>query len=360
MSTVHVILPDCVDDPTRPSGGNVYDRRVCDGLSNLGWVVREHRVTGDWPRADDPSLDRLSSTVAAVPDGAVVLLDGLVASAAPEVMVREANRLRLVVLVHLPLGVHPPVDRAPPAAAGDERSGECAVLRAAAAVVATSRWTSDWLLANYRLAPRRVVVVPPGVEPADLATGSASGGQLLCVGAVTPTKGHDVLVEALTEVMELEWTCRCVGSVAVDPAFADRVRLRAEAAGLGDRMVFTGARVGGDLDALYAAADLVVVTSRMESYGMVVTEALARGIPVLGTDVGGLAEALGRAPGAGRPGILVPADDPVALMVALRRWLTDAGRRHDLRRAARERGATLSDWSVTAGRLSGVLSGVPA
>lgn len=93
---------------------------------------------------------------------------------------------------------------------------------------------------------------------------------------------------------------------------------------------------------------------------MVVTEALARGIPVIGTDVGGLAEALGRAPGAGRPGILVPADDPAGLAVALRRWLTDAGRRQDLRRAARERGATLSDWSVTAGRLSGVLSGVAA
>jgi glycosyltransferase involved in cell wall biosynthesis len=360
MSTVHVILPDGVDDPTRPSGGNLYDRRACGGLSSLGWVVREHRVTGDWPRADGPSRAMLSSTLADVPEGAVVLLDGLVASAAPEVVVPEANRFRLVVLLHLPLCVHQPVAQAPSAAADDERSRECAVLHAAAAVVATSRWTRDWLLTNYRLAPRRVLVVPPGVEPAELATGSASGGHLLCVGAVTPTKGHDVLVEALAEVVELEWTCRCVGSVAVDPAFADRVRQRAGAAGLGDRIVFTGARVGGDLDALYAAADLVVVPSRMETYGMVVTEALARGVPVIGTDVGGLAEALGRAPGAGRPGILVPAEDPAALAVALRRWLTDAGRRQELRRAARERGATLSDWSVTAGRLSRVLSRVPA
>ncbi len=349
MSTVHVVVPEAVDDPTRPSGGNTYDRRVRDGLSTSGWTVREHGAAGEWPRADRASRSALAAMLTAIPDGAVVLLDGLVASAAPEVLVPEAGRLRLVALVHLPLGVD-----------GDEHSGECAVLHAAAVVVATSRWTRGWLLGAYGLPPDGVRVVPPGVDPADVVPGSATGGRLVCVGAVTPTKGQDVLMEALADVADLEWTCTCVGSTAADAPFAARVRGHAEAAGVGDRLRFTGPRVGRDLDAVYAAADLVVTPSRTETYGMVVTEALARGIPVVGSDVGGLPEALGRTSDGRLPGILVPTGDKESLTVALRRWLTDARLREDLRRAARERRADLPDWSVTADGLSRVLSEVAA
>ena len=111
---------------------------------------------------------------------------------------------------------------------------------------------------------------------------------------------------------------------------------------------------------MYAAADLVVAPSRTETYGMVVTEALARGIPVVGAEVGGLPEALGRTADGRLPGILVPPGDPAPLADALRRWLTDAGLRDDLRRAARERRTTLPGWDVTAERLSGVLAEVAA
>lgn len=348
MSTVHVVVPEAVDDPARPSGGNAYDRRVCDGLADLGWTVREHGAVGNWPRADGAPRATLAATLASFPEGAVVLLDGLVASAAPEVLVPEASRLRLVVLVHLPLGV------------GDEHSGECAVLHAAAGVVATSRWTCGWLLRTYGLVPGRVRVVPPGVDPADVVPGSATGERLACVGAVTPIKGQDVLVEALAHTVDLPWACTCVGSTAADGAFADRVRGRAETVGVGNRLRFTGPRVGSDLDAVYVATDLVVTPSRTETYGMVVTEALARGIPVVGSDVGGLTEALGRTSDGRLPGILVPPGDPGSLAMAVRRWLTDARLREDLRGAARERRASLPDWTVTADGLSRVLSQVAA
>ena len=160
-----------------------------------------------------------------------MLLDGLVASAVPEVLVPEAERLRLVVLVHLPVGVGAPLPAGPPAAVSAERTQECAALHAAAAVVVTSRWTRDWLRTAYGLGPDRVHVVPPGVDPADLAPGSATGARLVAVGAVTPTKGHDLLVEALAGVADLGWTCTCVGSTRLDPPFAARVRARAGAAG---------------------------------------------------------------------------------------------------------------------------------
>jgi glycosyltransferase involved in cell wall biosynthesis len=360
VSTVHVVVPHGVDDPTRPSGGNTYDRRVCAALVGLGWTVREHRVAGDWPGADPGSRTSLSDKLADVPTDAVVVVDGLVASAAPESLVPEADRLRLVVLVHLPLGVEPPPGERPATLPGDERSRECTVLHAAAAVVATSRWSRDWLLATYRLAPDRVPVVPPGVDPAAVVAGSAAGGRVVCVGAVTPTKGQDLLVEALAAVADLGWDCRCVGSTELDPAFAQRVRHLAETAAVDHRLRFTGPRVGADLAAVYAAADLVVAPSRTETYGMAVTEALARGIPVVGAEVGGLPEALGRTTDGRLPGILVPPGDPGPLADALRRWLTDAGLRDDLRRAARERRTALRGWDVTAERLAGVLAEVAA
>ena len=355
MSTVHVVVPEAVDDPRRPSGGTTYDRRVAAGLSSCGWTVHRHVATGDWPSADRPSRSALTTTLAGLPDDAVVLLDGLVASVVPEVLVPEGRRLRLVVLVHLPLGVGATGGRA-----AEQLSRECAVLAASVAVVATSRWTRQWLLSTYGLQPGRVHVVVPGVDEAPLVPGSISGERLVCVAAVTHVKGPDVLVDALAEVADVGWSCTCIGSMAVDPAYAEHVRSRAAALHLHDRLLFSGPLVGPDLDAAYAAADLVVAPSRAETYGMAVTEALARGIPTVGSDVGGLPEALGRAPDGYRPGILVPAGDAARLADALRCWLTDAGLRADLRRAARARRATLTDWSVTADRLAGILREVAA
>jgi glycosyltransferase involved in cell wall biosynthesis len=118
---------------------------------------------------------------------------------------------------------------------------------------------------------------------------------------------------------------------------------------------FVGTRTGAALDAAYADADLLVLPSRAETYGMVVTEALARGIPVLATAVDGVPEALGAAPDGSRPGMLVPPGDAEALAVALRRWLTDPGWRARLRESARGRRDTLRGWDDTVRRLSEVL-----
>ena len=100
-----------------------------------------------------------------------------------------------------------------------------------------------------------------------------------------------------------------------------------------------------------------MLASRAETYGMVVTEALARGLPVVAADVGGLTEALGHGADGVRPGVLVPPDDPAALGAALRAWLTDAELRERSRRAARERRASLSGWSTTTASVADVLAG---
>jgi glycosyltransferase involved in cell wall biosynthesis len=351
VTAVHFVVPDGIDDPGRPSGGNAYDRHVCRELGTLGWSVHGHAAPGRWPRRDAEALSALAGVMQRIPDGAVALLDGLVASAAPEVLVAHAERLRSVVLVHMPLG-HRPADDA----VEETRRRERAVLRAAAAVVATSQWSRSRLLGLYRLAPDRVHVAPPGVDRADPSRGTPTGGALLCVAAVTSEKGHDTLIEALLKMSELSWQCLCVGNVDRDPVFVDDLRRRAINGGLGERVSFPGPLAASDLDRSYAAADVVVLASRAETYGMVVTEALARGLPIVATEVGGVPEALGYGADGIRPGLLVPPDDPAALAAALGAWLGDPGLRCRLRRAAHERRKSLCGWSTTASVLARVLA----
>jgi glycosyltransferase involved in cell wall biosynthesis len=350
---VHVVVPDGIDDPARPSGGNAYDRRICHGLAATGWPVHERAVPGSWPWPDEAACATLTEVIAGIGDGAAVLVDGLIASTVPQVLVPEARRLRLVVLVHMPLGAELPGDEV-----ADARARERAVLSAAAAVVTTSTWTRRWLLDRYALRPGQVHVAEPGVDAAELATGTAAGGNLLCVAAVTPNKGHDILLAALATVRDLPWQCLCVGSLNCDPGFVDRLARQARAGGIGDRVIFTGPRTGADLDVAYAAADVLVLASRAETYGMVVTEALARGLPVIATAVGGLPETLGRGADGSRPGLLVPPGDSAALAAALRCWLGGADLRQRLRHAARERRVRLSDWSATSDRIARILAEV--
>jgi glycosyltransferase involved in cell wall biosynthesis len=344
----YVVVPDGIDDPARPSGGNTYDRHLCRELGSVGWSAHSRAVTGFWGRPGTASFAALEETMRQIPDDAVVLIDGLIASTAPEVLVPEAGRLRLIVLVHMPLGHRPSDD--------DARERERAVLEAAGATVTTSAWSRRRLIELYGLSAHRVHVAEPGAPAAEPASGTEAGEALLCVGGVVPDKGHDILLEALESIAALSWNCTCVGSLDRDPAFVESLRRRALDRGLGERVSFPGPRSGTDLDRSYASADLLVHASRAETYGLVVTEALAHGLPVIATDVGGLAEALGEGADGARPGLLVAPEDPVALADALSTWLGDAELRARLRRAAGERRGSLPGWSTTASAVAQVLA----
>lgn len=234
------------------------------------------------------------------------------------------------------------------------RERESTVLSAAASVITTSAWARQALLELYSLPRDRVHVAEPGVDPAPLAPGTAAAGALLSVAAVVPGKGHDVLVEALAQLTRHRWRCSCVGSLERDPPFVDRLRRRVADAGMDGRVSFLGPQADAELDHSYTAADVLVLPSRTESYGMVVVEALARGLPVVAADVGGVPEALGHGDGE-RPGLLVPPGDAAALRDAIRSWLEDAELRDRLRRAARQRRTSLPDWSTTASAVADVL-----
>lgn len=350
---LHLVVPDGIDEPRTPSGGNTYDRRVRDGLRDLGWTVHQHPVTGSWPTPAADSRVALARTLDAVPDGELVLVDGLVGCGVPDVLVPRADRARLVVLVHLPLGDE--LGRRGIVSELADREGR--VLRAARAVVATSPWAARRVVEVHGLPADRVRVVPPGVDAAAMVPGTDGRSALLCVGAVTPTKGQDVLVEALALLPEpsarLTWRCDLVGPLHRAPDFVTGVRRAIGRHRLADRVRLTGPLPAGGY---YSNADLLVLPSRAETYGMVITEALARGIPVLASAVGGVPETLGRASDGQVPGLLVPPDDAEALASALRRWFDGPGLRTRLRAAAGRRRETLDGWEVTSRCLADLLT----
>jgi glycosyltransferase involved in cell wall biosynthesis len=346
-------MPGDVDDVAVPSGGNSYDRRVFRGLTALGREVHEVTVRGAWPRPEATAREELALSLAALPDGAVVVADGLVACGVPEVMVPQAARLRLAVLVHMPLAADTGLT---PEVAKDLDVRERKTLCAAGAVITTSPWAARRLVEHHGLAARRVHVASPGTDPAPLAPGTDGASRLLCVASVTSIKGQDLLVRALATIADLPWDCVCAGSLSRDPAYVAELRRLVHRLGLDDRVRLAGPLTDERLTSAYAASDLVVLASRAETYGMVVTEALARGIPVLAPAVGGLPDTLGRDPGGEVPGILMPPGDAAALAKALRRWLGEPELRDRLRASARHRREELDVWPATSRALARALN----
>jgi glycosyltransferase involved in cell wall biosynthesis len=347
---VYVVAPEGFDDPGRPSGGNIYDRRVCAGLAEAGWDLLVTTVAGAWPAPGPGARADLARIVSAIPDGATVLIDGLIASPAAAQLLPHTGRIRMTVLLHMPLATA--LDTHADASA--QRS-ERAVLRAATGVVVTSDWTRQQVLTRYAIPAHRVYVARPGVDQV-AAPAQPVRGHLICVGVLGRHKGQDVLVEALAGLAEWDWHCVLAGPLDRDPDFVGQLKTRITRLGYGHRVRLTGVLTGPALSHAYATADLLVAPSRSETYGMAVTEALAHGLPVIAAAVGGLPEALGSTADGTRPGQLVPPADPAALAAALRDWLGDERHRHRLRAAARERRSSLRGWEQTAQEIANVLT----
>ncbi len=347
---VHVVAPEGFDNPGQPTGGNIYDRRVCAGLAEAGWDVLVTTVAGAWPDPGPGARADLARIVSAIPGGETVLIDGLIASPAAAQLLPHAGRIRMTVLLHMPLATA--LDTRHDASA--QRS-ERVVLRAATGVVVTSEWTRQQVLARYAIPAHRVHVAQPGVDRV-AAPARPVPGHLICVGALCRNKGQDLVVEALASLAERDWHCVLAGPLDRDPDFVDQLRTRITRLGYGHRVRLAGVLTGAALSHAYTDAGLLVAPSRSETYGMAVTEALAHGLPVVAAAVGGLPEALGSTADGTRPGQLVPPGDPAALAAALGDWLGDERHRHRLRAAARQRRSTLRGWEQTTHDISNALT----
>jgi glycosyltransferase involved in cell wall biosynthesis len=334
------------------TGGSIYNRRMAHGLGNLGRPVTVVELDGGFPEPDASARSAAAEAFAAIPSGSTVVVDGLAYSALPDLAEAERHRLALVALVHLPVAAAFGLDhgRAARLAAGERRA-----LAAARGIVITGPGARH-ALAEYGLNEDRVWLIEPGTDPAPLARGSADGLlRLLTVATFHAGKGHDLLLEALAPLSSGNWELTCAGSLTRDPETVERVRTLAATLGLLDRVRFVGDLPPERLDEHYANSDLFVLATRMETYGMAVAEAIARGLPVVSTDTGAITDIVGSS-----AGLVVPAGDGEAFAAALAAVMRDRDLRHRLTEGARARRGRLLPWAAAAARFAAVLDGVAA
>jgi glycosyltransferase involved in cell wall biosynthesis len=342
--TVWFVIPGDFETKT---GGYGYDRYVIAGLRARGWTVHVISLPGAYPFPDASARGTADRELAAIPDHACVVVDGLACGALPVEAARHQRRLCIVALVHHPLALETGLDAA---TADTLRASERDALAAACGVVVTSMRTVGAVEA-LGVDAGRIAVVEPGTAVAASATGSTDGPiRLLCVASIVPRKGHDTLLDALARLAHLDWRLICVGGVDRDTAFAGRVMSQREASAVGDRVAFVGELEGEALDAAYHGADIFVLPTYYEGYGMAVAEAVARGIPVVSSPTGAIAELIGR-----DAGILVPAGDAGLLAATLERLMADRTLLEQLRQGALRARASLPTWEVQSARIEEAL-----
>lgn len=333
------LIPGDWDTPT---GGYTYDRRIVLAWREAGHRVDVLRLDGAWPHPTGADREAAAAALDRLPDGCRVVADGLAFGVLGDMVAPHAHRLRLVALVHHPLHMESGLG-------ADEqrhlREAESRALSAARGVIVTSPTTARDVQA-LGVPPGRIRVIEPGTDPVAVSCRNAPHAgpvRLLCVATLTPRKGHAVLLEALSGLTHLPWTLDCVGSDTRDPVTAQRLRELAQP--LGPRVTWHGELDAAALKARYAASDVMVLASLHEGYGMVVTEALAHGLPVVASRAGALAETVPT-----EAGLLVPPGDAMALRQALAQVLTDDPLRECLAAGARAAAARLPTWDEQARR----------
>lgn len=333
-------------DLATPTGGYTYDRRIIAELPALGWQADVLDLGEGFPRPARETRAVAHARLIALPSGPPIVVDGMALGVLPETSQELQRNHKLVALVHHPLALESGISVQDAAAF---RASERTALASARAIIATSRATVRVLASDYDVAPDRVSVVEPGTDRGAIAPrGENDTVALLGVGAVVPRKGYDLLVAALATLKDLSWRLVIAGDKSRDPETTRKLAAEIGRLGLAARIRLAGAVSGEELSSLYAGADLFVLPSRFEGYGMAYAEALAHGLPVIGTRIGAIPDTV--PPDAG---VLVPPDDAGALAETLRRLIAHPQERHRL--AAAARATTFPSWGEQAARFVSVL-----
>ena len=340
-------------DPAQRTGGYIYDAQIVSALRDQGWDIDVVGLAGRFPDADAEASAALAQALESLPEHAAVVIDGLAMGALPDVVTQHAQRLDITALLHHPLGDELGLNEA------DQQRfhrSELTALAPVARIIVTSHFTARRLpeLAALYAMPLKadVTVVEPGVAQAPISPAAAPGEtlRLLCVATLTPRKGQDILVQALAGVAGDHWQCDCYGG-ARDPAFTQRVQQLIEQNGLQSSMQLHGECGSETLEAAYRSAHALVLPSWYEGYGMVVTEALAHGLPVITTTGGALRDTLPEG-----AGLSVEPGDSAALQDALNCFCHDAELRQQLRHGAAQARDALSDWQAAGTAFAAALS----
>ncbi|MGA7327597.1 MAG: glycosyltransferase family 4 protein [Rhodomicrobium sp.] len=332
------------------TGGYRYDRELMARLSEYRIGVIHCQMPGSFPH---PTTDDLRAAVhavnAAISPGDIVLMDGLAYGVFPEAAIR-AMKAPIIALCHHPLGLETGLQQ--------ERSrallnSERKALGLAARVVATSAFTARTLEQEFDVPAVRISVALPGTEAASRAQGSGGPPVLLAIGSITPRKAFNILIEALESISDIDWQLRIVGGAHHSPETAAALQELIESSGLSSRVKCLGELYGAALDDNFHRSDVFVSSSLYEGYGMALSEAMARGLPIVTSTGGAAAETV-----PDNAALKVPPGDVAALGEALRRIILDKALRDGLSEASWRAGQNLPSWGDTAGAVARVVKEV--
>jgi glycosyltransferase involved in cell wall biosynthesis len=336
-------------DINLPTGGYVYARRVLAMLPEAGITVRHLQLPGSFPAPTAADLADAVRQLAAVESGTPVMIDGLAYGALPAECITRL-RAPIVALVHHPLFLEAGL----PKPRQDKLFAlEKAALGLAKRIIATSATTARTLAADFTVPRDKITVAEPGTDPAPRATGSIGPPRLLAVGSIVPRKAYDVLVRALEPLKASDWQLTIVGATDRSPEALNALYAALRETALGRRITIVGPREPAELATFYASADVLLMPSLYEGYGMVLAEAMARGLPIVCTTGGAAAETV--PDGAA---IKVAPGDAGALTVAIGSVLSNATQRRHMAETSWAAGQKLPRWTDTARRIAGVLRDV--
>jgi glycosyltransferase involved in cell wall biosynthesis len=325
-------------DLAAPTGGYAYDRRVIDELRKLGWTIRVVNLGDGFPRPSEAQTAFAAEQLAAIPAGRPVVIDGLAYGVLPDAAEELRRRNPIVALVHHPLALETGLSAVQMA---HLREFERAALACARRVIVTSAATARVLSSDYDVAEDRIAVVLPGTHAARATRGNSDGvPRLLSVGAVVPRKGFDTLIAALAAILDLPWHLTIAGDRTRDPACAAQLDANIARFRLAERIAVLGTVSDERISELYRSADAFVLASRFEGYGMAFAEAIAHGLPIVGTTAGAIPDTVPQG-----AGVLVPPDDAQALAGALRGLMENPAERQRMSDFARGASASQPSWA---------------
>ena len=328
-------------DLATPTGGYGYDRRIIAELRALGWQVEALSLGDGFPRPSAEQRAIALSRLEALPKGAPIVVDGLALGALPEEAEKIARRAPLVALVHHPLALETGLSRED---AEKLFESERSALAAADAVIVTSSFTAERLSEDYDVPPESVTIAPPGTDRGGPAKGSTDGTvRLLSVGAVVPRKGFDILIAALAPIVGLPWRLTVAGDLTRDQTTVAQLVTDIERHGLTGRVDLLGAVPHERVSTLYSSADIFVLASHFEGYGMAYAEAMAHGLPIIGTTGGATVDTV--PPNAG---VLVDPGNVKALTRTLKMLIENEKERRWFASGALAASADLPTWQETA------------
>lgn len=323
------------------TGGYIFDRRVVESFKERGSVVHIAELPGTFPQVNAEAIDAATELVDSLRQEQVLVIDGLALPAFASLLPLQGG-IRAIGFIHHPLFLETGLSKELVSYFYKLESTLWPLLDGLiCASPSTARTVIQSGVSSYK-----VQVVSPGVDiPVSPLTQKITSTlsphelRLLCVATISARKGHIYLVQALAQLRHHAWTLDCYGSLERDPDTVRKLTAVIAQHDLTDRIKLHGEISPQQLSNAWEQADIFILPSLHEGYGMVLTEAIAYGLPVVSTLAGAIPETVPKS-----ASILVEPSNAQALASALDELMLDGAKLESLKKAAIHERSSLVTW----------------